>query len=238
MSSSAEEDDWICLLNLGNADAPGSPQTLQILEQQVPEQQLPDPMLRYLLENLDTSDAPIGGIPGDPVVEEEGRIPDSIQRRIQLEMNSVRVSHHPGIGTSSLAPLGNSFDTLVAHAENVIRHECMLVQPAMYKIGICASPLQRFTHPTIGYEQDGYVMVLLAASDSSQIADLEKHLVDMHIGSDGCQNVAAGGGGRCPPGCASFLYVVVKQWRGLLPPGATHAPPAAEPRKRQRCDLG
>ena len=59
--------------------------------------------------------------------------------------------------------------------------------------------MQRLTHPTIGNQQDGYdVMMLLAASDSSEIAALQKHLTDVYIGSDGCQNIARGGGGRGP----------------------------------------
>ena len=66
--------------------------------------------------------------------------------------------------------------------------------------------MQRLTHPTIGYQQDGYdVAMLLAASESSEIPALERHLTGVYIGSDGCQNVARGCGGRCPPGCASAV---------------------------------
>ena len=98
-----------------------------------------------------------------------------------------------------------------ANAQNIIKDELQRFQPAAFKVGICASPLQRFTHPAIGYEQHGYEMTLLAASDSSVIVKLEKHVTDAYIGSEGCQNIARSGGGRCPSGYGSFLYVVAKR---------------------------
>ena len=135
-----------------------------------------------------------------------------VSRNITCELGLAKFNSK--ISSAYLAPVGSDWDTLLANANNIIETVCARFQPAMYKIGICASPLQRFTHPDIGYAQDGYIMVLLAASVSTEIAALEINLIKAHKGSEGCMNIAKGGEGRGPPDTGSFLYVVVKQSAG------------------------
>ena len=80
----------------------------------------------------------------------------------------------------------------------------------VFKIGLCSSPLQRYTHPVIGYEKDNFQMEVIAASTSRYIAELEKHLIRAYTNTPGLLNVAKGGEGAGPFGTHGFCYVVGK----------------------------
>ena len=111
-------------------------------------------------------------------------------------------------------------------ASNVLSHaeRCIEVlfskHPAVFKVGISASPLQRWSHSGYGYSLDRRErwqgMKVLAACESSFSAALvESALIKKFQGMPGCRNERPGGETPSPEPGPHFTYVV---YRILVPP--------------------
>lgn len=113
-----------------------------------------------------------------------------------------------------------------ATASQVARHvECRVSKlssehPAVFKIGITASPVHRWCHRVYGYGRDRKekwqgMKILSVNADSFSAALLESFLISKFKGTPGCRNENPGGETASPGDGPFFTYVV---YRILVPP--------------------
>ena len=248
---SGANDEWMALLQLGNAqeeEGQGPSTDGNGIETKPGRDE--DPSLKHLLQEL-VLRGEVGSIePGTSGCETSRRcvadtnavsLHRALRNKIQMELDwckcipRIRASRLMALDALDACDSEGRWMAVVDHALHIIEDEKQRLQPAQFKVGICASPCQRFTSKSIGYQRDGYEMNLLVVADSSVVVKLEKHFTRTLIGTEGCLNEVLGGGGRCPHGCPSFLYVAVKKWKGtILSCGAQHGPPAVLECRRKR----
>lgn len=92
--------------------------------------------------------------------------------------------------------------------------------PAVFKMGITASPVHRWCHPVYGYSRDRKekwqgMKILSVNADSFSAALLESFLISKFKGTPGCRNENPGGETASPGDGPFFTYVV---YRILVPP--------------------
>ena len=92
--------------------------------------------------------------------------------------------------------------------------------PAVFKVGICRNPVERWSHPVYGYALDCRenwlgMKIIAVFKTSCSAAMLETALIHEFHNTPGCRNQRAGGETPSPVDGPHFTYVV---YRILMPP--------------------